>query len=953
MHQPHRRRLRSFSITELVAAIVVIGLLAGVSYVAYGRVVQGSEDRAAQLTLASVGREAVPLALSRGSSVLALEDFQTAIGDLPDDGWRADVSHFGYSDTVRTIHVAVGGTPIGTSAGQALLTPRGACAFALTEGLSGVSETWVVDGDLGANCSGRTALGGPGSDPDYGDPAAAGSPSGVRDLRAAPGDTTLEVTWQPPADGAPPSAYRVFVDGAPHAEVPGSTLSLLIEGLTNGIAYVVEVQPINEFGDGPPRATSGTPMPPMPQLQSVSASAGDASATVTWVPADGSSPATGYTVWRNTTNDWATALPVFTLDTSHHFDGLANGTDYWFWVQATNLGGTSAPVAAEPSPVRPMPPLPAAPELTLRSPDDSTLVVAWQPVAGAAGYTLYYSATADPAFNPLTTTLIPYFFDGSFDVEIGGLDHGTRYWVWVVATNLSGLSPAASGDAPTRPAPPTELDVRANSGFSTTLSVRWQASPSPVVVGYRLSRAGTPAEIYEGTATEFGDSGLTGGTEYTYTAVAYNESGPSVPSAPGSGFTPPPPPRITSFATGSPDGTSYQGAFDEPPTAVLYRVQVRNNSSVTVMDVTQAVRTFAAQPGVRSQRYQARVVAENGEGKTGEWSEWTEWTAWTRPSDITSLAVTSGGLFGVQAALSYTNPAGTERNDVGRHVARVHDWELADQPVLGAGAINYVDPTAPANRGGWPAGLQPSVGWRGFETTYRVRACNPNGCGGYSPNARWDVDWPAPGVAERGVSRGGHSWAYGNSGPGSWVRSWYNDSLNSWNGDIPAFFDAPAQNHPNGTVFAHNWGSSAVINDDGGTGRADDVLQNFRYVVSFPRYGCYAFSMFSNDGHFLAIGDTRWGGSNYSGEYGFTGRLLWNTEHSGAGTYLNSTTTQNPNCRWVAPGERIGFHARHREVDGTAFFANLWHFDLDGPAGPLGFLAGPIPKERLVFGFPL
>ena len=72
------------------------------------------------------------------------------------------------------------------------------------------------------------------------------------------------------------------------------------------------------------------------------ATAGDASATVTWTPpaSNGGSPITGYTV---TSSPGGITASVGSGATSATVTGLTNGTTYTFTVTATNAHGTGAP----------------------------------------------------------------------------------------------------------------------------------------------------------------------------------------------------------------------------------------------------------------------------------------------------------------------------------------------------------------------------------------------------------------------------------------------------------------------------------------------------------------------------------------------------------------------------------------------------------------------------------
>ena len=100
------------------------------------------------------------------------------------------------------------------------------------------------------------------------------------------------------------------------------------------------------------------------------ATAGNASATVSWTPPTdtGGAPITGYTVqaFAGTATTAAATLPAAAEATSLTVPGLTNGTGYTFTVAATNAAGTG-PASAASNRVTPAAP-PAAPTLTARSP---------------------------------------------------------------------------------------------------------------------------------------------------------------------------------------------------------------------------------------------------------------------------------------------------------------------------------------------------------------------------------------------------------------------------------------------------------------------------------------------------------------------------------------------------------------------------------------------------------
>ncbi|MEV4372960.1 fibronectin type III domain-containing protein, partial [Nonomuraea sp. NPDC049637] len=175
----------------------------------------------------------------------------------------------------------------------------------------------------------------------------------------------------------------------------------------------------------------------------VSASAGDASATVSWQrPADGGAPITGYTVTAAPGGRTATVSGDLLKAT---VTGLANGTAYTFTVTAANAVGSSAKSAAS-APVtpagavtRPSPPLGVS-----ATPGDRTAKVTWRAPASDGGSAITgYVVTASPGGATVNTT--------DTQATVTGLTNSTAYTFTVTAANASGVSDASAPADPVTP----------------------------------------------------------------------------------------------------------------------------------------------------------------------------------------------------------------------------------------------------------------------------------------------------------------------------------------------------------------------------------------------------------------------------------------------------------------------------------------------------------------------
>ena len=194
-------------------------------------------------------------------------------------------------------------------------------------------------------------------------------------LTATPGAGSATVTWLAPLDdgGAAVTGYEVrVVDAGTGTQVgvrpaaAGDT-SLVVDGLTNGTAYQLQVRALNRAGAGAYSALSDSVTPAtVPGAPNIGdASAGDGSATVRWTaPGDnGGSAVTGYEV---RVVDATSGAPVGALRpagrdaTSLVVNGLTNGGRYRFQVRALNevgagqLSSLSAIVRPSGSPGRPL-----------------------------------------------------------------------------------------------------------------------------------------------------------------------------------------------------------------------------------------------------------------------------------------------------------------------------------------------------------------------------------------------------------------------------------------------------------------------------------------------------------------------------------------------------------------------------------------------------------------------
>lgn len=285
---------------------------------------------------------------------------------------------------------------------------------------------------------------------------------------------------------------------------------------------------------------------------SVQATAGNASATITWVaPAStGGSPLTGYTARAYAASSGgssvATCQPSPATEVGCTIAGLSNGVTYYVDVIAANAYFPSTGSPSSPRvPVTPAGVVvaPSAPQSVSATPGNASLAVIWSAPASTGGATIdSYTARAYSAASGGTSA--GSCSTAALGCTVSGLTNGTEYFVEVFATNSAGNGTASSPRFAAVPAttPSAPRSVAATAGENQA-SVTWTAPSSnggSSITGY-TARAWTAATGGSTTATcqpavptglGCTITGLTGATTYYVDVVATNEMGTgSAPAA--------------------------------------------------------------------------------------------------------------------------------------------------------------------------------------------------------------------------------------------------------------------------------------------------------------------------------------------------------------------------------------------------------------------------------------
>ena len=276
-----------------------------------------------------------------------------------------------------------------------------------------------------------------------------GVPSAPTEVVGVAGDRQVTVTWKAPASdgGSPITMYDVLAspgNGGCRAE---GALTCTVTGLTNGTAYTFTVTAWNDSGPSPVSAPSApvTPGGTLSSPTSVTATAGNAQATVSWraPTSTGGATITRYTVTSSPDGRLCTTTGALTCTVT----GLTNGTAYTFTVTASTATTTSPPSAPS-APVTPAAAATSTPgavsgfsvgRFTKRG-QTYRVVVRWKPPADDGGaQILGYVVRVGSGARWSTWTEV----DGPTAV-LSGLARGTRYRLQVQALNVNGSGATAS-----------------------------------------------------------------------------------------------------------------------------------------------------------------------------------------------------------------------------------------------------------------------------------------------------------------------------------------------------------------------------------------------------------------------------------------------------------------------------------------------------------------------------
>lgn len=343
-------------------------------------------------------------------------------------------------------------------------------------------------------------------------PAPPSAPTGLRMVGST--QTSVSLAWDP-VPGA--VSYTMLRDEV--LENPNITgTSYTLTGLEPGHMYQISLSATDSYGQTGPATTitvsTQTPPPPGAPTGLHVTGVTTSSVSLAW---DSQTGAVKYGVYRD-------GQHVATVTGTQYTDtGLASGTQYRYSISSIDgwnqEGPQSAPVTA--STETPPPPPPAAPTgLRVTGSTQTSISVAWNPVAGAQTYTVYVNGSLYQAGVQGTT------------YTVTGLQPATQYSISVSATDAwgqEGTKASVTGQTQLPDLLGAPGGLQATNATSTTVSLSW--SPVQGATGYAIYRDGL--RIAKVSDTSYTDAGLAPSSTHTYTVAAIDAWGREGAKAPG------------------------------------------------------------------------------------------------------------------------------------------------------------------------------------------------------------------------------------------------------------------------------------------------------------------------------------------------------------------------------------------------------------------------------------
>ena len=447
---------------------------------------------------------------------------------------------------------------------------------------------------------------------------------------AAPGNGSATITIVAPNTGGTASSYTVTASpGGATCTVTAPGTSCTIAPLTNGTAYTFTSTATNTAGSSASASTSSAAVTPagVPSAPSgVSGTGTGGTINIAWtVPAsDGGSTITDYIVEYSIEGSgrWATFADGTSTATSATVTGLIAGNAYEFRITAKNIIGNSLPSFSSPT----IETLPTAPTISGVTSGSEQVTVTWTAPSHLGSGTITgdqyvvkaYDAAGNEAGSCKPTS-------GQTTCVVTDLDNGSSYTFKVAVVTTVGTSAQSAASATAIPAgvpsaPANVVAVTTGSNMRITFDAPADNGGS-AITSYVVTSSPAGATCTVGSnATTYTCTGLTAGTNYSYTVKAVNSKGQSSASLASTAVTavaaPSAPQSVSAVITAGTTTLSATVSFDAPSTdngsaVISYRVTASPGGATCTVN---APTTYCDIPVLPDRVYTFTVTATNAVG---------------------------------------------------------------------------------------------------------------------------------------------------------------------------------------------------------------------------------------------------------------------------------------------------------------------------------------------------
>ncbi|TLZ66884.1 MAG: hypothetical protein E6K12_05390 [Methanobacteriota archaeon] len=605
-------------------------------------------------------------------------------------------------------------------------------------------------------------------------------PSAPRNLQATPGNAQVTLNWQAPASdgGSPILLYTIYRGESSGGESLLITVPLVTTytdlAVSNGVTYYYQVSATNAIGEGP-RSNEDSATPSSPPTtpgapQGLSATAGDATVSLSWSPpsSDGGSAITNYKIYRGTSSNGEGLLTTVGNVLSYSDTSVSNGVTYYYEVSAVNSVG-EGPRSNEASATPSAPPAtPGAPQGLTATGGDTTVALAWSAPSSDGGspvtnYKVYRGLSSGGETLIDTVGNVLSYSDT-------GRTNGVTYYYEVSAVNSVGEGPRSNEATATPVAPPSAPQGLSATGGDATVALAWSAPSSDggsPVTNYKIFRGTSPNGegllTTVGNVLSYSDTTVSNGVTYYYEVSAVNSVGEGPRSneataTPVASATVPGAPRDLGATAGDATVTlSWSPPASDGGSPItnykIYRGTVSGQLSLRTTVPNVLAYTDSGLTNGQAYYYQVSAVNAVGEGAHSNEASATPISGQTVPGAPRALSAASGNG---TIALTWLAPSSDGGSPITGYKVYRGTAPSAESLLTTIGNVSSYTDTTVTN---------------GLTYFYVVRALNGIGEGGPSNEASAT---PTPGPSVPGAPRNLHA----NPGNGTIALTWSAPSSN-------------------------------------------------------------------------------------------------------------------------------------------------------------------------------